>query len=149
MRLNYHYTTFGFNVYNYNRYWRTYTDADIMCSNFDKRCQAIFTREQRTYILMKFITCVLITLSFISITHFCTYCGVYNEKFNNNNNRWLFSLLYFAFHNSVSVLTSAVSTCLIARSKVQRLSLHWPRGYGKHTNNTQITTKESSTKQHR
>ena len=34
-------------------------------------------------------------------------------------------------------------------SKVQRLSLHWPRGYGKHTNNTQITTKESSTKQHR
>ena len=27
------YTTFGFNVY-YNRYWRTYTDADKMCSNF-------------------------------------------------------------------------------------------------------------------
>ena len=28
------YTTFGFNDFNYRQYWRTYTDADKLCSNF-------------------------------------------------------------------------------------------------------------------
>ena len=79
------YTTFGFNVHNYNRYWRTYTDADIMCSNFIRDVK-LFPQENRG-LIDEFITCVLInnnsyiifTLSFISITPFYTYCGVYNE----------------------------------------------------------------------
>ena len=41
------YTTIGFNPSNCNVYWRTYTDADKMCSIF-MRCQAISTSEQRT-----------------------------------------------------------------------------------------------------
>ena len=40
------YTTFGFNVHNYNRYWRTYTDADIMCSNFIRDVK-LFPQENR------------------------------------------------------------------------------------------------------
>ena len=39
------YTTFGFDV-NYNRYWRTYTDADKMCLNFIRDVK-LFPQENR------------------------------------------------------------------------------------------------------
>ena len=43
------YTTFGFNAFNYNRYRRTYTDADKMCSNFIRDVR-LFPKENRELI---------------------------------------------------------------------------------------------------
>ena len=40
------YTTFGFNVFYYNRYWRTYTDTDKVCSNFIRDVK-LFPQETR------------------------------------------------------------------------------------------------------
>ena len=44
------YTTFGFNAFNYNRYLRTYTDADKMCSNFIRDVR-LFPQENRELII--------------------------------------------------------------------------------------------------
>ena len=43
------YTTFGFNAFSYNRYRRTYTDADKMCSNFIRDVR-LFPQENRELI---------------------------------------------------------------------------------------------------
>ena len=59
------YTTFGFNGSNYNRYWRTYTDADKMCSNFIRDVK-LFPQENRGLIIRGLLNCVILSNSVAS-----------------------------------------------------------------------------------
>ena len=50
------YTTFGFTASNYYRYWRTYTDADKLCSNFIRDVK-LFPQENRGLIDEIYYSC--------------------------------------------------------------------------------------------
>ena len=76
------YITFGFNVFNYSQYWRTYSDADKVCSNFIRDVK-LFPLENKALIDEIYYLCIIVfnTILYIYIYNISsyTYCGVKNE----------------------------------------------------------------------
>ena len=83
------YTTFGFNVFNYSQYWRTYSDADKVCSNFIRDVK-LFPLENKALIDEIYYLCIIVfnTILYIYIISLLTPIVVWKMKFNNNKSRW-------------------------------------------------------------